>query len=230
MRPGSPENAPVLRMDRRGNLQPLAGVGDVKLLCSEGLLGAFDSDSADWGFINMRGEWVIPPRYQDVEIFSEGVAVVYTGSKHPSLTTENTASYINHRGQIALQRKFGIANPFTNGRAIVCTGQKEWAPDGLDTHCTKYGILTRNWKIMQLPAAVEVTGWSAYLGSNAMSWGYARGLLGVQRGKRYGFLDTSGRLVIPAVFKDPADAYGSFACNQRLCMDRKGRVIVRAAK
>jgi hypothetical protein len=40
----------------------------------EGLVAMWDQSKAAWGFQNRKGEWVIPPRFEEVEDFSEGLA------------------------------------------------------------------------------------------------------------------------------------------------------------
>jgi len=43
---------------------------------SEGLAAVYTGDDNPGGFINKKGEWVIPPVYSFISAFSEGLAVV----------------------------------------------------------------------------------------------------------------------------------------------------------
>ena len=59
-------------------------------------------DSTDrWGYINKKGEWVIPPQFADADHFYGGLAYVIL-SDNPK---DRRSGYINHHGQIVWQRK-----------------------------------------------------------------------------------------------------------------------------
>lgn len=66
-----------------------------------------------YGFINKKGETVIPPTYSDAEDFSEKVAAV---------ANENgDYGYINKVGELVINYQFEDAKPFHKGRAVVCS-------------------------------------------------------------------------------------------------------------
>lgn len=59
-------------------------------------------DSTDrWGYINKKGEWVIPPQFSDANHFHGGLAYVIL-SDDPK---DRRSGYINHRGQVVWQFK-----------------------------------------------------------------------------------------------------------------------------
>ena len=59
-------------------------------------------DSTDrWGYINKKGEWVIPPQFADADHFYGGLAYVIL-SDDPK---DRRSGYINHRGQVVWQFK-----------------------------------------------------------------------------------------------------------------------------
>ena len=59
-------------------------------------------DSTDrWGYINKKGEWVIPPQFSDANHFHGGLAYVIL-SDDPK---DRRSGYINHRGQVVWQHK-----------------------------------------------------------------------------------------------------------------------------
>ena len=65
-----------------------------------------------WGFINIKGEEVIAPRYPFVGDFSEGLAVVRDSS--------NRFGYINAKGELVIKPSFyDEANHFSHGLALV---------------------------------------------------------------------------------------------------------------
>lgn len=57
--------------------------------------------TAQWGYINAKGDWVIPPQYVDADHFYGGLAYVIL-SNNPK---DRRSGYINHRGQVVWQFK-----------------------------------------------------------------------------------------------------------------------------
>lgn len=62
------------------------------------------------GYITIRGEWAISPRYQEAEHFSGGLAAVRPDSKW---------GYANHSGKLVIAPQFDRARPFRDGLAAV---------------------------------------------------------------------------------------------------------------
>ncbi len=65
-----------------------------------------------WGYINVNGEVVIPPRFASASEFVGGLAVV---------KEEGMYGYINLHGNLITAYKYTSALPFENGEAIVAT-------------------------------------------------------------------------------------------------------------
>jgi hypothetical protein len=84
---------------------------------SEGLAAV--SRDGRWGYIDASGAWVIPPRFAEVEEFSEGLAVVGTG-EYSSKTTQ--FGFIDRTGKFVIAPRFDWASSFSDGLAGVCTG------------------------------------------------------------------------------------------------------------
>ena len=58
-----------------------------------------------WGFINKNGEWVVPPIYNDVQSYSEGVAAVLQGNK---------VEYIDTLGDKIFEKVFFSGSSYIN--------------------------------------------------------------------------------------------------------------------
>src|SRR5688572_31138568 len=68
------------------------------------------------GYINLKGEWVIPPRFEKADAFQDGLARARENGKW---------GYINEEGKWAAMPIFETAKRFVNGYAQV----KEKATD-----------------------------------------------------------------------------------------------------
>lgn len=100
-----------------------------------------------WGFINKRGEWIIPNEYEEVYFFSEGLAAAkYFGNwgfidRHgkwviqPEFTDakpfyeglacvmkDNKWGYINKKGAWHFEPKLSVVSSFSDGKAIIKNG------------------------------------------------------------------------------------------------------------
>lgn len=85
-----------------------------------------------WGYINELGEEMIPAQYDEVNYFSEGLAVVMKGEK---------VGYINKSGKTVIQFNWDDAEAFHNGCAIV--GKND-----------KFGLINKNGELL-IPAEFE---------------------------------------------------------------------------
>src|SRR3989338_10974146 len=63
-----------------------------------------------WGFINVKGEFVIQPSFEAADDFNEGLARVMIGGKW---------GYIDAKGQTAIEPKYSDAGDFAEGLAPV---------------------------------------------------------------------------------------------------------------
>ena len=84
---------------------------------SEGLAPVKSSNGL-WGFINKKGEEVIPCIYDSVDYFSEGLAKVSDSTHH--------YGFINKKGEVIVPCDYNWASPFREGMSRVCTNMREW--------------------------------------------------------------------------------------------------------
>lgn len=62
------------------------------------------------GYINSKGEMVIPPQFDDADYFYDDVALVYI---------DGGIGYINKEGTFVVEPKYYCGTFFSNGRAFV---------------------------------------------------------------------------------------------------------------
>lgn len=95
-------------IDSKGTIKKIEGVDEIGDL-SEGLLLA--KLNGKYGFIDASGKSIVPCIYKDVELFSEGLAVV--------MNEEGQYGFVNKKGEIILPLVYNRANSFENGIALV---------------------------------------------------------------------------------------------------------------
>jgi len=116
-----------------------------------------------FGFINRKGEMVIPPRFDSVYcVFGDSLAPVRFGGKE---------GYIDRRGRWVIRPRFELAFPFSEGLAAVLVGVKG--------RRKKYGYIDRQGRM------VNGAEWG-YAGE------FSEGFAPVMRGKKWGFIDNKG--------------------------------------
>lgn len=92
-----------------------------------------------YGFIDVHGQFVIPPSFTDAQAFSEGLAAVYVGGESylkrsmsdgdPYISYEGGKwGYIDRTGALAIPPQFGSAYPFSEGFALVTLAKGSKTP------------------------------------------------------------------------------------------------------
>lgn len=165
---------------------------------------AVENDEHKWGFMDTEGKVYIPTEYGDVSDYSEGFAVVsvdVTGGGHYRM------SYIDMDGKLMGDPRFHSAGPLSEGFAVV-------------------KLKNGNWQVLN-KYFTATSGLLPYEGVGEFHEGLAR----VRIGERYGFIDTSGNLVIAMT-----DDWCSERFSEGLClikrggkfgyMDMQGRVVI----
>jgi hypothetical protein len=167
---------------------------------SEGL-AAVQDDSGKFGFIDRRGNLVIPPQFDFALSFAEGLAPVLVGDK---------VGYVDRTGRMVIEPQFDSAFDFSEGLAPVQV-------DG------KVGYIGHNAEMVIAPqferarefsgglAAVTKEGKEVYIDASgavvidapdfANAGDFAEGLAAVKIGEGIGYIDQLGAVVIEPVFE-----------------------------
>lgn len=125
------------------------------------------------GYLDKRGNVVIPPVYTSAGAFGQGLAAVSKDwSPH---------GYINPKGEVKINYQFVSAGRFDKqGRAIVGQEDKEM----------RYGVIDKQGKFVIRPQFALLHG------------GGDRYRIKLERGSDYGYCDAKGKLVINPQFED----------------------------
>lgn len=186
------ENDKLGVKDKKGNIIIPAKFEDIDTTkFGDGLMPAQVQidDYKNWGFINLKGDFVIAPTFERVKSgFIDGLAIVY----HCGMTLRTNSCYYNfidkHGNKISEQKYFYDAKPFSEGLALV-----QSANDYLGTINPGYGYINKTGKFVIEPK----------YDFHAKS--FSEGLAVVAIGtfdKKYGYIDKLGNMVIPTKFEN----------------------------
>jgi hypothetical protein len=166
--------------------------------------------SNKWGFINLYGNLVINPQFDDAGIFSEGLAHVKKGDKN---------LYINESGQavVELNPDIEVGGIFKGGLALIQVKNR-------------YGFINQKGEIVIKPKFREVSyefaegfarfcendrcGFINQIGEKIIPAKYdyveqfTEGLAHVMVNEKHGFINQKGEVVIPLKY----DNAGTFEC------------------
>lgn len=176
-----------------------------------------DGENAAWGFIDRKGVEAIPPLFPDVPGgFSEGLAVVRVESERPF-----RSGFIDSSGGFAIDTLYDAAGDFSEGLAPV--GKGDWRGDRFHGI---WGYVDRTGRMAIAPAFESATGFrngralvrvpgSGFRligrdGRILVSYPAGIELAALPDGdmvtfkvrNRYGFMDSSGKEIIPPVFSE----------------------------
>jgi hypothetical protein len=95
---------------------------------SEGLLAAREFASGKVGFVDLKGEWAIRPRFADASEFHEGLAAF-------RLKPHGPVGFVNRAGRVVIAPRFGtnfrVPPVFSEGLAAVGLTD-DWPRSNLD--------------------------------------------------------------------------------------------------
>ena len=161
---------------------------------------ALVADSCGYGYINMEGKEVIPCQYKMALPFSEGLAAVKDKKT-------DKWGYINKKGEIIIPFQYRYPRSFTEGYAFVEKEENKWA------YIDKKGNNITPWE----------DSWTGY---NFFVEGRAQ----IKRNDKYGYIDYSGKTIIPCIFDHGLFFMGKYAIVQNNSkygvIDRKGNFVV----
>ena len=175
-----------------------------------------------YGFKNKSGKWIIKPIYTFARDFSEGLSTVVLSGDWT--TNKAVWGFIDKKGKLQFGKTFKYIEPFSDGLALFSQGRF-------------YGFINKSGKIVIKPqftafwstfengyAPVQVSGYPDY------KWGminyhgkfvikpiydyikpFSDGLSQVKLNNKYGFVDKSGKIVIPIKFSSTHDFYEGLA-------------------
>ncbi|HEX8531157.1 MAG TPA: WG repeat-containing protein, partial [Cytophagales bacterium] len=184
-----------------------------------------------WGFINGRGELVIPPAFEKVGPFAEGFARVRQNGRW---------GYINDRGKVVIGATFDGARDFSEGLAVVLTRSpkrtkkplyqafyidttgrpafdKSYETDGLrmpihpfsdglgaviDPRTGKLGYVDRQGNYVVAPLFTAVPGPPGAPAQYAFS-GFSNGFAWVKDGVEEGLIDQKGVFLVHGKYAQP---------------------------
>ena len=98
-----------------------------------------DPDNTLTGFIDKTGKFVIQPKHNDVDSFSDGLAQFYL---------DGDWAYMNKKGEIVFSTKFDLADDFEKGLAWVQQGGLSGFENFRDA---KYGYIDKTGKVIWQP-------------------------------------------------------------------------------
>lgn len=169
------------------------------------------NDNGLWGYLNPNGEWAIQPQFVIALPFSEGFATV--GLMDENLT-HPVYSIINHTGRTITQFRDGCGRgwPFNRGVAVV----------GWDNQ--KYAVVDRTGGM------VFETQFEQFNGDESTYQIIFDGLIAVQSGGKWGFIDSAGKWIIEAQFEG-ADTFHSRLCSVKKdgkwgVIDTTGKMVI----
>ncbi len=146
---------------------------------SDGLCQVLENDLT--GFMNTKGEIVISCKYYDAKEFTEGLASV-------QLEKNGKYGYIDRTGKTILPYHYSSAYPFYDGRALVSTDDGSFIID-------KQG---------DIKATFEETPAHTFFAKQRV----VNDRIRASRDGKYGFMDGSGKLVIPIQYVDAKSFFG----------------------
>lgn len=163
-----------------------------------------------FGYVDQRGNLVIPPQYDRAYNFIEGLAAVSLGNK---------VGFINNQGQFIIAPKYDVIKRFKNGYTGVCVGNR-W---GIVDNATQSELIKPRFANVQSfynnRAAVQVNdkwGFINKRGDMVISPKFCETapfnnhLTPVCIDGKWGYMDTSGNMAIQAQYKNPNRKVNAF--------------------
>lgn len=156
--------------------KPVSLLAMVAVLC---LYHWMSSGLSYWGYIDTTGQFRIPPQFDGVRSFSDGLAAVHIGRRW---------GYIDKQGNVVIPLQFGGAGPFSEGLAVVAAG----APEDPQT---RYGYIDKTGRYVIPPRFT----WARPF-SNGRAAACVQPCWKPESGNTIGYIDATGTFVISPQF------------------------------
>lgn len=179
---------------------------------SEGLAAV--SLDKKWGFIDSKGQFVIPPQFGWVGDFSDGLAVVTSTPESDFWNKETLFGFIDKSGLYVLPEEFNWAGSFTEGLAPVCVGKCRNA-EFRQRHA---GYIDHLGHYVLPPQFVDADNFAEGLASVSTT--------GVLGSPSHGFIDRAGRFVIAPRFIFASTFSHGLAATDKGYVDHHGTVVI----
>jgi hypothetical protein len=150
------------------------------------------------GFIDKTGKIVIEAKFEAAGDFSDGLAAVmfFKPAKKPDYDKGDPylAGFIDTTGNIVIKPQFAYYQPFSEGLAFVLINGKMGAID--KTGRIRIRPQFTYFEPFSAPSWQVLDSYSEY-----KPWSFSEGLAVVNQFGRWGYVDKTGKLVIPARFR-----------------------------
>lgn len=179
---------------------------------SEGLVQAQDPATKKWGYLNKKGEWALPPKFDKAYEFRSGRALTIQGDQtmfiEPSgktafvcqwkvepwegfqcgllkITEEGKQGFVDTNGKLSIAPEYDKAEIFYEEHAAVSNGGK-------------WGFIDTRGKVV-VPLEWDMVG------------RFSEGLAWVSKDKKAGYIDKTGKPVIPLQYAQAKDFMNGIA-------------------
>ena len=167
------------------------------------------------GFIDKKGEMVIPAKFNLVYPFSEGMALVNVGGWISTHGIEQFIGgkygFINKDGNMVIKPRYSRAGSFSEGLAVVFVDKQGWG------YIDKRGnqIIKPKYEgassFSEGLAAVEIKGKYGYIDNKGkmiiepafdLQGMFSEGLAAVKVGEKWGYIDKTGKYIVEPKFTE----------------------------
>lgn len=144
-----------------------------------------------YGYINRNGQVVVRPRFDHGRSFSEGLG---------RFEMNGWFGFVDRTGRVAIKPRFNAASDFSDGVALVTIPDGSCELCGETVYIDKTGEIVISMKHLVGPS-VRVRSFSEGLAILYSEYGQPKFPFNLP----YGYIDKSGRIVIPSKFGDASD-------------------------
>jgi hypothetical protein len=169
-----------------------------------------DQKDGKWGFIDKKGNILIPFEYSEVNDFCEGLARVELDGKW---------GFIDKMGKIIVPIEYEVANDFSEGFACLelegklgfvdISGEIIISFEYEDAHDFSYGFASvkkeGKWGFVDQTGRIKIPLEYDYSGSFDYD-----GFASVQKDEKWGFIDKTGKIIIPLEYDEVRSYFGGY--------------------